>query len=72
MAIITYVSVKVFELTADDQSLVTTLPKFALIVTISLASYVVICYRLFRLSEAESVVEKIKQMVFPQPSRKNI
>lgn len=71
MAVVTYMSVKVFELTANDQSLVTTLPKFGLIVLISFASYVLICHWLFRLDEATLVVNHVKKMTFSQLNRKS-
>lgn len=63
MAIITYAAVKIFALTVNDQSFMTTFPKFAIVVILSLAGYVVIC-RLMRLDEANLVSSRIKQLVF--------
>jgi len=63
MAIVTYITVKVFELTADDQSFMTTFPKFGVIVVISLVSYVIIC-RLLRVDEANMVIGRVKHLVF--------
>lgn len=63
MAIITYVAVKVFALTADDQSFMATFPKFSIVVILSLAGYITIC-RLMRLEEANLVSNRIKQLVF--------
>lgn len=66
MAIATFISVKLFELTADDHSIVSTLPKFSLIVGISLVVYVVISSRFFNLREADSVIAYVKRAVFSQ------
>lgn len=64
-AIVTYVSVKIFELTATDQSFFATFPKFAVIVVISLVTYVAIS-RLLSLSEAEPVVTRTRSFIFGQ------
>lgn len=63
MAIITYVAVKVFALTVNDQSFMTTFPKFSIVAILSLAGYVIIC-RLMHLDEANLVSSRIKQLVF--------
>ena len=65
MAIVTYVSVKIFALSATDQSFMTTFPKFSLIVIISLVAYVAIC-RLMKLEEAHRVIERVQRIVFNQ------
>jgi putative peptidoglycan lipid II flippase len=64
-AIITYASVKIFELTATDQSFLATFPKFTVIVAISLLSYVGIS-RLLLLSEVNPVISKAKSIIFGQ------
>jgi len=63
MAIVTYISVKAFELTVDDQSLGATLPKFILIVAASGASYVYFSH-LFKLSETEPIISRLKKLIF--------
>lgn len=63
MAIVTYVMVKIFALTAEDQSFMTTFPKFAVIVAVSFAAYVAIC-RLMQLTEATLVTRRLKKLAF--------
>ena len=63
MAVITYIAVKVFALTVNDQSFMTTFPKFAIVVILSLAGYVIIC-RLMRVEEAGLVTQRLRQVVF--------
>ncbi len=65
MGLISYVSVKLLDLSARDQSFFTTFPKFAVIVTISLISYLMIC-RLFKLEEPVPVIKKIIGLAFGQ------
>ncbi|MEO5499589.1 MAG: murein biosynthesis integral membrane protein MurJ [Candidatus Saccharimonadales bacterium] len=63
MSIVTYFTVSVFALSAQDQSFMTTFPKFSMIVVISLGSYLGIC-QLFKLPEADLVINRVKQLVF--------
>jgi putative peptidoglycan lipid II flippase len=70
-AIITYASVKIFELAATDQSFLATFPKFAVIVAISLVSYVAIS-RLLALSEADPVIAKVKKIIFGQIKSRSV
>ena len=63
MAVVTYVMVKIFALTAEDQSFMTTFPKFAVIVAVSFAAYVAIC-RLMQLTEATLVTRRLKKLAF--------
>jgi hypothetical protein len=49
-----------FALTVNDQSFMSTFPKFAVIVTISMAVYVLIC-RLMKLEEATMVINWLKR-----------
>lgn len=64
-AVVTYISVKVFELLATDQSFLATFPKFAVIVTISLVTYVAIS-RVLALAEADPVIAKARGLVFAE------
>lgn len=59
--IVCYVSVQILQLNVGDQSFFATFPKFALIAAISLSEYVTIS-RLFHLSEANPIVNKIKSI----------
>ena len=63
MAIVTYAMVNVLALSKLDQSFMTTFPKFAVIVTVSLAAYVAIC-RLMQLPEATLVTRRLKKLAF--------
>lgn len=63
MAIVSYFMVSSLALTAEDQSLTTTLPKFLVITFVSLVAYVLICHTM-KLSEAALVIRRIKQAVF--------
>jgi putative peptidoglycan lipid II flippase len=65
MGIICYTSVKIFELTAQDQSFLSTFPKFAVIVAISLGSYVLIS-KWFKLREADPIIDRIVKVAFKQ------
>ena len=64
-AIATYTSVKIFELAATDQSFLATFPKFAVIVGISVVTYVAVS-KLLSLVEAEPVIRKVRGIVFGQ------
>lgn len=63
MSVVTYLTVVLFPLGADDQSFLATFPKFALITSISLVFYVLISY-LFKLSEATPIIERTKKILF--------
>lgn len=63
MAIVTYITVQLFQLGASDQSFLATFPKFAVIVAVSFAAYVLIS-RLFRLGEADPVLSKVRSLLF--------
>lgn len=63
MALVTYMAVKTFELTANDQSFMSTFPKFSMIVLISLSAYVWLC-QLMRLDEAKLVIARVKHIAF--------
>ncbi len=63
MAVISYISVALLQLAADDQSFLSTFPKFAAIVIIDLTAYVWLS-RLLKLSEAEPVISRLKALLF--------
>ena len=63
--IVTYNSVKLFELTVADQSFAATFPKFAIIVVIGLTTYTVLC-KFARLREAEMFVGKLQNIMYAQ------
>ncbi len=59
MAIVTYVSVLIFQLQSSDESFLATFPKFTIIVAISFGTYLGICH-LFKLPETTPVINKIR------------
>lgn len=63
MAVVSYISVLVFQLGAGDQSFLATFPKFAIIVAVNLAAYVLFS-KLLKLSEADPVIAKLKAFFF--------
>lgn len=63
MAIITYVTVQLFQLQSTDLSMASTLPKFMLIVAASATVYVWVC-QLMKLEEAAPVVRRAKAIFF--------
>jgi putative peptidoglycan lipid II flippase len=65
MFIITYIAVKTFDLTSEDTRFFALIPKFAFIVFIGLTSYLIIS-RLFKLSEAEPVIQRLRKFIFRQ------
>lgn len=63
MFVVTYIMIKLFNLTAFGESLFDLLPPFVLIVTVSLASYLLFS-KLLGLEEANPVISRLKQLVF--------
>lgn len=63
MAIVSYVSVTIFQLQGGDQSFLATFPKFAVIAAISLGSYVLFS-RLLKLDEANPVIRVAEKLLF--------
>ncbi len=63
--IITFQTVKIFELAITDQSFAATFPKFAIIVLVGLGIYVTLC-KVFHLREADIVLTKIQQVLYTQ------
>lgn len=65
MAIVTYVLVSLFPLSADDQSFFSSFPKFALIVGLSLIFYILVC-RVLRLPEVNPIIARARNLFFKQ------
>lgn len=63
--IVTFQTVKMFELAITDQSFAATFPKFALIVVVGLAVYVTLC-KVVQLREADVVLAKLQQVLYTQ------
>jgi putative peptidoglycan lipid II flippase len=63
MAIISYISVQLLQLAADDQSLPATLPKFIVIVLISGAAYLLFS-KMLGLYEVNPVLARLKRLAF--------
>jgi putative peptidoglycan lipid II flippase len=63
MAIISYLSVITFQLSADDQRFWMAFPKFVAIVALSMITYVLVSRRL-KLQEADAVIAPLKRIVF--------
>jgi len=70
MAIVSYITVQLLQLGANDQSFLATFPKFAVIVGVSLTAYVLIS-RLFKLTEADPVIAKVRSLFFGRIRSKN-
>ena len=65
MAIVTYISVKIFELNANDQSFSTAFPKFAIIAAISGLAYLLLS-KLLRLSEVDPILRRVRKILFKE------
>ncbi len=65
MAMITYSSVSYLPLSASDQSFFTTFPKFAVIVSTSLFSYLVFC-KILGLREVDPIIYRVKKILFAE------
>lgn len=63
MAVITYLSVTLLPLSADDQSFFASFPKFALIVAISGLAYFLFSY-LMKLDEVQPILSRVKKILF--------
>lgn len=63
MAIVTYCTVQLFQLDANDQSFLATFPKFMIIVTASLLAYIVFS-RLLNLPEVLPILSKVRTLFF--------
>lgn len=65
MFMVTYFTVKSFELSLEDTRFFTLLPKFALIVGIGLVSYLLFSW-LLKLEEVRPVLARVRQVIFKQ------
>lgn len=65
MSIATYISVKIFELTAESQSFWTTFPRFFIISIISLGVYLYVS-KLFKLPEVDPILRRLSRLTFGQ------
>ena len=63
MFVITYIMIKIFNLTSVGESFFALLPPFSLIVAVSLGSYLVMSY-IFGIEEVRPVMTKLKQFAF--------
>lgn len=63
MAVISYTSVQFFQLGANDQSFLATFPKFILIVTISMAAYILFS-KMLHLPEVDPVLARLNKLFF--------
>ena len=70
MSIVTYLTVVWFPLNATDESFFVTFPKFAVIASVSLLSYVLISY-LFKLREATPIIDRVLRILYKRPDVKD-
>lgn len=63
MAIVTYISVQLMPFKANDVSFFSAFPKFLAVTLVSLTFYVFVC-KLFKLSEVDPVLAKLKTFLF--------
>ncbi len=69
MGFFTYYLVRMMPLRATDQSLLSTLPRFIVISGLSGLFYILVA-KLFRLKEADIIIGRAYQILFPKPVRK--
>lgn len=69
-ALITYVTISVLPLAADDQSFWATFPKFAIVSSVGSISYVFFSY-LFKLPEVKPILTRAQKILFKRPEVKN-
>ncbi|HAC56139.1 TPA: murein biosynthesis integral membrane protein MurJ [Candidatus Saccharibacteria bacterium] len=62
-AVVAYFMVNTFALSAEDQSFMSTFPKFSLIVIVSLGAYLLLC-QLMKLDESDMVIKRTKRLIF--------
>lgn len=68
-AIVAYVMVSLLPLNADDQSFLSSFPKFVIICAVTAAFYIAVC-RLFKLPEVNPILRRAKAIFFKQPKAK--
>jgi len=66
MAIVTYITLNLFPLGANDESFWATFPKFALVTAASGLSYLLFCW-LFKLPEATPVINRLVKFFYKPP-----
>ncbi len=62
-AIVSYITVQLFQLGVNDQSFLATFPKFTVIASVSAATYIALS-KLLRLPEVEPVLSRLKKLLF--------
>jgi len=67
MGVISYIAVQFFQFGANDQSFLSTFPKFVTIVVISLATYF-LASKLLRLAEVDPILGRLKKLLFGRTS----
>jgi putative peptidoglycan lipid II flippase len=70
MAIVTYVMINIFPLSAADEGFWSTFPKFALVAAVSGMAYLLFCW-FFRLPEVKPVLSRIQKFFFKPPEVKD-
>lgn len=70
MMVITYLSVTLLPLGADDQRFFDSFPKFVVISSLSILSYLLFCH-LLKLRETEPVIRKIRSILLKRPKVKD-
>ncbi len=65
MFVITYVMVKMFDLSANDTRVFALIPKFGIIVVVGLSTYLAIS-RIFQLEEVTPVIHRLSKILFRQ------
>lgn len=69
-AIVTYILVAWMPLNATDQSFFASFPKFVLIVTLSIAVYIILC-RLFKIEEVNPIMQRAKKILYKRSKLKS-
>lgn len=63
--LVTYIMVTLLPLSANDQSFFSSFPKFVIIVSAGLLSYIVVC-RLLRIKEVNPIIKRVSDVLFKQ------
>lgn len=63
MAVVSYITVQLFQLGVNDQSFLATFPKFMVIITVSMAVYVGFS-KLLKLPEVDPILSRLKKLLF--------
>ena len=70
MTLVTYVSVTLLPLAADDQRFFDSFPKFVIIVAVSFITYGVLSH-ILKLQEVKPIISRIHKILFKRPDTKN-